>query len=318
MNAVPICAGATPASTHGSEAARDGLTTVVVVTADSGLGVSDCIARVLDGLAEVEVVIVDNDSSDGSIESLLERFGTEARVRVVRNSKNLGFGPACNHAARVARGDALLFLNPDCLVERDTIARLRSIVAADGQIGLVGVLQTDAQGRVDPASRRNDPLLRRALITILGLSRWSTQFTWLPAVEISAPAYPADIESVDAVSGALMLLPRTVFEVIGGFDEGYFLHCEDLDLCRRVRDRGSRVVCANAIRVVHAKGGSSRNRRLFVTWHKHRGMWRWFVKFDPAARHFVLRGIVAAGIATSFLFRAIIAASGSILQRARS
>ena len=120
-----------------------------------------------------------------------------------------------------------------------------------------------------------------------------------------ASAQASAVEPVDAVSGALMLLPRATFEAVGGFDEGYFLHCEDLDLCRRVRERGSVVVCANEIRVVHGKGGSSRSRPVFVAWHKHRGMWRWFTKFDPAARYWPVRAVVAVGIGASLCIRAV-------------
>ena len=85
---------------------------------------------------------------------------------------------------------------------------------------------------------------------------------------------------VDAVSGALMLLPRSLFERIGGFDEGYRLHAEDLDFCRRVRDAGATVACANDITVTHVRGVSSRSRPLFVEWHKHRGLVRYYRKFD--------------------------------------
>jgi N-acetylglucosaminyl-diphospho-decaprenol L-rhamnosyltransferase len=115
----------------------------------------------------------------------------------------------------------------------------------------------------------------------------------------SAPG--AEIECVEAVSGALMMLPRAVFARLGGFDEGYFLHCEDLDLCRRVRDAGLRVACANAVGVTHVKGTSGRHRPFFVAWHKHRGMWRWFVKFDPAARNPLLRAIVWCGVWLHYL-----------------
>jgi len=93
-----------------------------------------------------------------------------------------------------------------------------------------------------------------------------------------------------------MFLPRAAFDRVGGFDEGYFLHAEDLDLCRRVRDGGMRVACVNTIQVLHGKGGSSRHRPLFVARHKHRGMWRWFVKFDPAARNPLIRSVVWIGL----------------------
>jgi GT2 family glycosyltransferase len=120
-----------------------------------------------------------------------------------------------------------------------------------------------------------------------------------PSAAVGAPA----VEPVDAISGALMLLPRTAFVRVGGFDEGYFLHCEDLDLCRRIRDAGLGVVCADEVRVVHGKGGSSRHRPLFVAWHKHRGMWRWFRKFDPAARNPPLRALVWCGLWILFALR---------------
>jgi GT2 family glycosyltransferase len=78
------------------------------------------------------------------------------------------------------------------------------------------------------------------------------------------------------------------------------LHCEDLDLCRRVRDAGREVFYAGSIRVVHGKGGSSRHRPVFVAWHKHRGMWRWFVKFDPAAGNVLVRSVVWLGLWARF------------------
>ena len=95
------------------------------------------------------------------------------------------------------------------------------------------------------------------------------------------------VQRVDAVSGALMLLPRALFTRIGGFDAAYRLHAEDLDLCRRARAAGAVVAVANDVRVVHVRGVSSRARPLFVEWHKHRGFWRYFRKFE-APRHAAL------------------------------
>jgi GT2 family glycosyltransferase len=114
---------------------------------------------------------------------------------------------------------------------------------------------------------------------------------------------PDDVrtEPVEAVSGACMYLPRALFERVGGFDEGYFLHCEDLDLCRRVRDAGALVAVVHSAQVRHAQGSSSWHRPVFVSRHKHRGMWRWFVRHDPAARNPLLRLLVGAAIGAHFL-----------------
>jgi GT2 family glycosyltransferase len=168
----------------------------------------------------------------------------------------------------------------------------------------LGARSAAAAGRDEPASRRRDPLLRRALSSMSGLARWEKRWPALAGTNLPpAPDAPA-LEDVDAVSGALMLLRTDLYRKLGGFDEAYFLHCEDLDLCRRVRDAGLRVACANTVAVRHGKGTSSRRRPFFVARHKHRGMWRWFVKFDPAARNVLTRALVWCGLWTHYALAA--------------
>jgi hypothetical protein len=124
---------------------------------------------------------------------------------------------------------------------------------------------------------------------------------------------PAGVVEAEAVSGALMLLPRKAFVQLGGFDERYFLHFEDLDLCRRARDAGYRVLLAGDVRVLHGKGGSSRHRPVFVSRHKHRGMWRWFRQHDPAARNPLVAGAMWLGIWLHFAAQV----PGQLLRLAR-
>jgi GT2 family glycosyltransferase len=280
---------------------KAGLTSVVIVAADSGAALSACVSAALASSAMVEVIVVDNASTDGSVDASASRFPGDARLHVVRNAHNLGFGSGCNRGAAVASGDALLFLNPDCEIAADVVRDLRAKITQS--IGLLGVAIVDVAGTPEPASRRRDPTLRRSLMTLTGLARFERRVPAFAGVTLPQPA-AAQIEPVDAVSGALMLVPRAVFDQVGGFDESYFLHAEDLDLCRRVRDAGCSVVCVNSITVMHGKGGSSRHRPLFVARHKHRGMWRWFVKFDPAARNPLLRGMVWTGLWLHFTAQA--------------
>lgn len=280
------------------------LTSIVIVAADSGDDLGACVASVLASDASIEVIVSDNASRDGSIQKLQSRWTGEARLRILCNGTNLGFGAGCNRGAALASGDALLFLNPDCRIEPDTVSRLRAHL--DDSTGLLGAAIVDARGKPESASRRRDPILRRVFTTATGLDRWQARWPALAGINRPAVAAPADAdvvgaEVVDAVSGALLLLPRRVFDQVHGFDEDYFLHFEDLDLCRRVRDAGLRVVCVNAVPVVHIKGTSSRARPFLVAFHKHRGLWRWFVKFDPAARHALVRGLVWCGVWASFV-----------------
>lgn len=278
-----------------------GLTSIIIVAADSGPLLRRCVDSALASAASVEVVLVDNASVDGELERIESARANDPRLHVLRNDANLGFGPACNKGAAIARGDVLVILNPDCEVQPTFVRDLRSGIHAAADIGLLGVTVCEPDGTPARGNRRRDPTLRRVLASITGLERLQSRWPACAGVEMPARVGAASsIESVEAVSGACMALPRCVFEQLHGFDEGYFLHAEDLDLCRRVRDAGFRVAIAHALHVIHARGSSSRHRAVFVARHKHRGMWRYFCKFDPAARNGVVRLLVRVGLWVHF------------------
>lgn len=279
---------------------KPGLTSVIVVIADSGPLVAQCVARVLASAGELELILVDNASRDGQREAVAAEHQADSRFRVLQNAENLGFGPACNRGAALAQGDALLFLNPDCLIESDTLQRLREILLRHTRAGLIGVQVASADGAPERAIRRRDPSLRRSLMSLSGLARFQQRWPTLAGIEMPAAMNVVEVECIEAVSGACMFLPRAVFDAVQGFDESYFLHCEDLDLCRRVRDAGFEVLFAASIPVRHEQGSSSHSRPLFVSRHKHRSMWLYFRRFDPAAKNPLLRGLVACGILAHF------------------
>ncbi|KGI78556.1 glycosyltransferase family 2 protein [Oleiagrimonas soli] len=262
---------------------QEGLTSIIIVTADSGASTRACVARALDSDVPVEVILVDNGSVDGVPEAVARARSEDHRFRVLYNRANLGFGAAVNLGVAQADGGYVLILNPDCLLASDTVRRLREALDSHLQGGLIGAVICDEQGEIDPASRRRDPLLARALATMRGQDAPDRDDA-REGVYVHGPM-PEGVSVEEAVSGALMLVKRRAYERVQGFDTGYFLHCEDLDLCRRMRDVGYEVLLAGDVRVVHAGGGSSRHRPVFVSRHKHAGMWRWFRKFDPAARN---------------------------------
>ena len=267
---------------------------VVVVAADSGPTLRDCVRRVLACNVPLEMILVDNASGDGIPQAIARAHESDARLRVIYNHANLGFGPAVNRGVAQAHGKSVLVLNPDCLIDNATLQRLIDTLATHPRAGVIGAVVCDENGVPDPASYRRDPLLQRSLNTMFNRPG--------EGVNMEGPIPHALVE-VEAVSGALMLLPRRVFDYLAGFDEDYFLHCEDLDLCRRVRDASYKVMLAGDVRVLHGKGSSSRHRPVFVSRHKHRGMWRWFRKFDPQARKPWVSALVWVGIWTHFLLQ---------------
>ncbi|MEO5626846.1 MAG: glycosyltransferase family 2 protein [Dokdonella sp.] len=275
---------------------------VVVVTHRSAETIDDCLSRLRLADGVVAIRVVDNASDDGTLAIVQRHAAGDTRVRFVANPDNPGFAVACNQGATTLLDSGhpitwFAFVNPDCLVEADSLAQLRAharqLDSNAGGNALVGADLVGEDGVRDPAARRRDPDFSAMLRS--------------PAT--ANLAVPVDInrslQQVDAVSGALMLLPRILFERVGGFDIAYRLHAEDIDLCRRVRDAGAIVAVANDVRVVHVRGVSSRSRPVFVEWHKHRGLWRWFVKFEAPHRSAPVRAAVFAMIWGRFPFAAL-------------
>lgn len=258
---------------------------VVVVSHQSATSIGDCLARLLVADGVGRVIVIDNASSDGTVEIVRSLLPADPRLVLRCNADNPGFAVACNQGAGHSELPWLALVNPDCLVEPGDLARMLAHAGGRDGVGLVGAVLHDEQGREDPASRRHDASVQRLL---QGAGQRGS--LWV-AGDASLPLQP-----VDAVSGAMMLMPRALFEVLGGFDEGYRLHAEDLDLCRRVRQAGHGVFVANDVRVLHLRGVSSRARPLWVEWQKHRGLWRYLSKFElpdvPAWRRLMVRGLV--------------------------
>lgn len=265
---------------------------VVVVTHESADSIDDCLARLraADGVATIRVV--DNASRDETVAIVQRHALADARLRFIANPDNPGFGSACNQGAAGGHAPWIALVNPDCLPARDALARIAAHARGSATQMLLGADMIDADGTRDPAARRRAPdfaaMLRDPSTRHLAI----------------AVAPSRTLQPVDAISGALMLLPRPLFDALGGFDTGYRLHAEDLDLCLRARQAGAQVAVANDVRVVHLRGVSSRARPLFVEWHRHRGLARYFRLHEAPRRGIATRLAVYAAIWLRFLFAA--------------
>lgn len=284
---------------------------VIIVSYRCAETLPECVGRALATELAVEVLIVDNAPGDGSVSALQEALAplrshdaaTAGYWRVIEQPGNPGFAKACNLAAAQAQGRWLLLLNPDCYLPPDTVARLHARATELAGLGLLGVLLEDARGQVEAASMRRDPVPLRAIMSALGgarLARALGRPDWQMA--ISPPRLPGLVE-VDAISGALMLIRRDRYLALGGLDEGYFLHCEDLDLCRRARAAGWHNYVDTRLRVPHWKGTSSASQPLRVAWHKHRGMLRYYYRFDRAGTGWPLHLLLLTGAWTRILLQ---------------
>ena len=257
-----------------------GLTSIITVNFNAGELLAACARAALLSTAPVELVVVDNASTDDSMDRLRAAVGGDPRLSVIAAGDNLGFARASNLGLGSSRGDHALFLNPDCLVAPDTIARMRAVMAAHPEAGMAGCLVLNPDGSEQAGCRRAVPTPWRSLVRTLGLARlFPGHRDVFDDFVLAGRPLPAGPTPVEAISGAFMLVRRSALEQVGVLDEGYFLHCEDLDWCMRFRAAGYAILFVPDVTVVHHKGRSGRDRPLRVLWHMHRGMLRFYGKF---------------------------------------
>lgn len=272
---------------------------VVIVNYNTGGYLADCVQTVLPQVQEV--IVVDNASGDESVALCAQRFSGNPALQIIRNADNLGFAAGCNIGARRAGGETLLFLNPDCFVEQDAVLHLSRVLDSSPDIGMVGGLLLNSDGTEQGGGRRAIPTPWRSFVRAFGLTRFSSRWPELFFdFHLHKQPLPPQAIDVEAISGACMLVKRAAIDAVGLWDEGYFLHCEDLDWCMRFRNKGWRVLFVPQARVTHAHRVSSRSRPIFVEWHKHKGMMRFYRKFFGDGYSWPMMGFVAAGVWTRF------------------
>jgi N-acetylglucosaminyl-diphospho-decaprenol L-rhamnosyltransferase len=251
-----------------------------------------CLTSLLDNppARDLRIVVVDNDSRDGTAELARGMPGVE----VVESRRNLGFAAATNLAFGMGSAPYFLALNPDTRVPAGALDALAGLMDARPEVGVCGCRLEREDGSFDHAARRAFPTPLGALAHFTGVGRRNGAPARL--TQYRAP----DVESgpVDAVNGAFMLMRRSMLDELGGFDEGYWLYMEDLDLCYRAAESGWVTWYEPSVTVTHVKGGSSgRHRNLRANYAFHYGMYRFYRTHYAATRRPALNATVYAGIA---------------------
>lgn len=282
----------------------------IVVSFNTGECLFDSIAALANDPAVGEVIVVNNGNPIETLERLDDAYGKSSDVKIIGDGQNRGFAAGVNLGAASATGDRLLVINPDAVLQPGSINAFEFAMAGAAEPAIVGGKIFGADGVEQRGGRRRRLTMRSAAATFLGLS-------WLRAVN---PAFvsinrntepePAGPVPMDAVSGALMYTSASSFRRLGGFDEGYFLHVEDLDLCRRAEADGGSVIYTPHASALHF-GSTSDAPSLFVEKHKGAGFNRYFRKYAETPGEKLVAAVLGPTIATLLVMRARVKSLGA-------
>jgi N-acetylglucosaminyl-diphospho-decaprenol L-rhamnosyltransferase len=230
---------------------------VIVVSTNEAAWLRPCLETVFAhaGGIDLDVVVADNESTDGTAE-LVEREFPAARVVRCRNH---GFGHANNRAIMTTDAPFVLFLNPDTEILEGTFADLIAGMKARPEVGLVGVKQMTADGKIHPTIRRF-PSVGRSFAAIVGESL-SHRVSWAGERELDMSAYERETEC-DWMSGSFLLVRGEALESGGLFDERFFVYAEEVDLCLRIKRAGWRVVHLPTMTILHHAGKAGFSERV--------------------------------------------------------
>jgi len=248
---------------------------VIMVSYYTGASLMEAVAAVLADEDILELIIVDNGNTASARERLWALAQGQNRVRLVQGHGNVGFGKGCNYGANIAKGDYFLFLNPDAVIEKGTamtMAKCGENLEKPWITG--GNLQTE-HGAEQRGARRKALTPSSALFSFTPLHK----FPGIQSVHLEDQPLPDAPKPMPIVSGACMMTDRESFEMLGGFDEHYFLHVEDIDICRRAVQMGGDVYFVPNAKVMHY-GSTSKARIMRVESNKLVGFLRYFWRYS--------------------------------------
>lgn len=256
-----------------------GRISVVMVTWRTGPQLSEAVDAVLAAPDIDEFVLVNHENPPEVLAALRKRAEENPKMTLIDTGANLGFSKGCNIGANAATGDYLFFLNPDAVLPGGLARRLVDTGETAHRPWLVGARLLDKNGKEQRGARRGLLTPWTAMVGFLGLHRLEPVFgrAFHDIHRERDPVPPGPIR-IDVTSGAAMMMRRDDYETLGGFDERYFLHVEDIDLCRRVLQAGGHVLFEPRAELLHY--GSTSEASLFrVEWNKAHGFRRYFWKF---------------------------------------
>ena len=279
---------------------------VVMVSYWTGAVLSEAIESVLapdqEGLAEL--VLVDNGNPSEVTAQLARWAVADPRLVLIGGHGNVGFARGCNMGARRARSRYLLLLNPDCRLAPGAIPALLAEAGSLGEDWMLGCRVLNPDGSDQRGSRRALLTPGTALVETLRLDRLAPALFRRHRLNHHESRLPEGTVRIPAVNGACMMLPVATFQAVGGMDEGYFLHVDDLDLCLRLHRSAIPVHFAPHVQAVH-HASSSRVGPIRIEWYKTRGFLRYFRMHYRGLRWIPVTAPLSAAVMTRFAIKVI-------------
>jgi GT2 family glycosyltransferase/lipopolysaccharide/colanic/teichoic acid biosynthesis glycosyltransferase len=274
---------------------------VVIVNYNVKVFLEQCLIAIerARGNLNIEIFVVDNASVDGSQAMVKKRF---PNVRLIENIRNVGFSTANNQALKKAQGEYILILNPDTLIQEDTLLTLKKQLDEDPVLGAVGCKLLNPDGSYQINSRRSFPTPWVAFSRIVGLSRMFPKSHLFGKYNLTY-LDPDEESEVDVLSGSLMMLRRKTIEQVGSFDEDYFMYGEDIDLSYRIKKAGWKIMYTPATKAIHYKGESTKKSEFSAITRFYSTMLIFVRKHFGGRYSLALRVLLTLGI----YFRAVMA-----------
>jgi len=293
------------------DAARKRPISVIMVSYMTGPALMEAIQAVLEDRDIHELIVVDNGNTESARARLSELTAKRNRVRFLQGHGNIGFARACNYGANLATGHYLLFLNPDAVISKGAARQLANAGDSLVKPWITGGLLRDEKGKEQRGSRRRALTPLSALVGFLPILEVIPGLASIHRETDPLPSHPVQI---DTISGACLMMDRPSFDQMGGFDERYFLHVEDIEVCRRARQMGGQVCFVPGATVMHY-GSTSNVPRIWIEKEKLKGFLRYFWNYTPGIGAKILTVLAAPFMAIAILGRAYVLALRAALER---
>ncbi|HRO68731.1 MAG TPA: glycosyltransferase, partial [Chitinophagaceae bacterium] len=290
---------------------------IIIVNYNVKHFLEQCLFSVIKAAAglQAEIIVVDNNSYDNSIEYLQPKF---PGIRFLSNSENLGFAKGCNQGLRLAKGRFILFLNPDTIVPEDCFTECIDFFSTHPDAGALGIKMLDGSGRFLKESKRSFPAPLTSLFKLFGLSRLFPRSPVFSKYHLGHLDKNNDHE-VEVLAGAFMMIRKEALEITGGFDEIFFMYGEDVDLSYRIQETINPVTSKpfknyyfSGSSIIHFKGESTKKASMNYVRMFYNAMSIFVRKHYGGSR----AGIFNFMIHLAIWIRAVLAGAGRFIRRA--